>query len=210
VLAMCQPLCQCVKQKMRDSQSHMDIGYIRLQKSGPSREEQEAALLAAGVVLDTMASLYVEPMPKRGRTAGYAERAEAIRALREGDRLVIHSAPRLGSTEAEIREAAAAVSAQGAVLWDCSTGAEIRHHPDAGRLIEWAKAGALQAAQERLAKARRGITRRAVTPLKLTGKRLARAHELWADLDISAASIAKEMGVSVRTLYRHLPQRRQT
>jgi DNA invertase Pin-like site-specific DNA recombinase len=210
VLAVCQPLCHYVKQKMRDSQSHMLIGYIRLQKSGPSREEQEAALAAAGVVLDLDASLYVEPMPKRGRTATYDQRAEAIRALRDGDRLVIHSAPRLGSTEAEIREAAAAVSAQGAVLWDCAAGLEVRHHPDAGRLVVWARAGALLAAQERLAKARKGITRRAVTPLALTGKRLARAKELWADLDISAATIAKELGVSVRTLYRHLPKRRDT
>lgn len=210
MLALCHPLCHCVNRKMRDSQSHMDIGYIRLQKSGPSREEQEDALAAAGVVLDITASLYVEPMPKRGRQATYDQRAEAIMALREGDRLVIHSAPRLGATEAEICEAAAAVSAQGAVLWDCSAGLEVRHHPDAGRLIAWAAAGALLAAQERLAKARRGITRRGVTPLALTGKRLARAKELWADLDISAASIARELGVSVRTLYRHLPKRRDT
>lgn len=188
----------------------MDIGYIRLQKAGPARDEQEAALLAAGVVLDTGASLYVEPPPKRNRTAGYVERAEAIRALRDGDRLVIHSAPRLGSTEAEIRDAAAAVSAMGAVIWDCSAAAEIRHHPDAGRLIAWARAGALLAAQERLGKARQGIVKRGAPPKALTGKKLARAQELWADLDMSVAAIAKELRVSVRTLYRHLPQRRQT
>lgn len=208
MLALCQPLCHYVKHNLRDSQSHMLIGYIRLQKSGPTREEQEAALLAAGVVLDLDSSLWLEPMPKRGRQATYGQRDEAIMALREGDRLVIHSAPRLGSTEAEIRKAAADVSAKGAVVLDCSAGLEIRHHPDAGRLIAWAAAGALQAAQERLAKARKGITRRGVTPLALTGKRLARARELWADLDMSAATIARELGVSVRTLYRHLPKRR--
>lgn len=188
----------------------MKIGYIRLSKAGPGRADQEAALLAAGVALDLDASLYVEPMPKRGRTASYEQRAEAIRALREDDRLVIHSAPRLGSTEAEIREAAAAVSAQGAVLWDWSTGAEIRHHPDAGRLIEWAKAGALLAAQERLGKARQGIVKRGVPPKALTGAKLKRALALWADLDMSVASIARELNVSVRTLYRHLPKRRET
>lgn len=188
----------------------MDIGYIRISRSGPTREEQEAALAAAGVVLDIMASLYVEPMANRGRQATYEQRAEAIMALREGDRLVIHSAPRLGSTEAEIRDAAAAVSAQGAVLWDCSAGVEVRHHPDAGRLVEWARAGALLAAQERLAKARRGITRRGVSPKALTGKRLARAQELWPDLTRSVASIAAEIGVAPRTLYRHMPKRRAT
>lgn len=186
----------------------MDIGYIRLSKAGPSREDQEAALAAAGVVLDIMASLYVEPMPKRGRQATYTERAEAIRALRAGDRLVIHSAPRLGSTEAEIRDAAAAVSAQGAVLWDCSAGVEVRHHPDAGRLIAWAQAGALLAAKERLGKARASITQRK-PPLKaLRGAKLAKARELWPDTSRSVASIAEELGVSPRTLYRHMPPRR--
>lgn len=181
-----------------------------MSKSGPSREEQEAVLLAAGVVLDLDHSLWLEPMPKRGRQATYEQRNEAIMGLRTGDRLVIHSAPRLGSTEAEIRQAAADVSAKGAVIWDCSAGLEVRHHPDAGRLIAWAAAGALLAAQERLAKARKGITRRGVTPKKLTGAKLARAREAWGDLDRSAASIAKELNVSVRTLYRHLPKRRDT
>jgi DNA invertase Pin-like site-specific DNA recombinase len=188
----------------------MKIGYIRLSKAGPTREEQEVALAAAGVVLDIMASLYVEPAPKRGRTATYEQRAEAIRALREGDRLVIHSAPRLGSTEAEIREAAAAVSAQGAVVWDCSASLEIRHHPDAGRLVAWARDGAALAAKERLGKARAGITNRKPPPKVLRGTKLTRARELWADLGRSVASIAKELDVSARTLYRHMPPRRAT
>lgn len=178
-----------------------------MQKSGPTREEQDVALVAAGVALDLTASLYVEPAPKRGRSASYDQRDEAIRALRPGDRLVIHSAPRLGSTEAEIREAAAAVSAQGAVIWDCSAGVEVRHHPDAGRLIEWARDGAALAARERLGKARQGIVKRGVPPKALTGKKLARAKELWPDLSISVATIAKELGVSKRTLYRHMPKR---
>lgn len=188
----------------------VQIGYIRLQKSGPSREEQQTALAAAGVVLDVSASLYVDQPPTRGRTATYDQRAEAIMALREGDQLVIHSAPRLGSTEAQIREAAAAVSAQGAVIWDCTAGLEVRHHPDAGRLIAWAKAGALLAAQERLGKARSAIVKRGIPPKALTPAKLARAKELWPDLGISVATIARELGVSVRTLYRHLPKRRET
>lgn len=188
----------------------MDIGYIRLSKAGPSREEQEAALAAAGVVLDIVASLYVEPAPKRGRQATYDQRAEAIRALRAGDRLVIHSAPRLGSTEAEIRDAAAAVSAQGAVVWDCSVSQEIRHHPDAGRLIAWARAGALLAAKERLGKARAGIKQRKPPPRALRDAKLTQAQALWSDTGRSVASIAKELGVSSRTLYRHLPPRRVT
>jgi DNA invertase Pin-like site-specific DNA recombinase len=188
----------------------MDIGYIRLSKAGPSREEQEAALASAGVDLAMDAALYVEQPPKRNRTATYDQRDEAIKALRPGERLVIHSAPRLGSTEAEIRDAAAAVSAQGAVVWDCSASLEIRHHPDAGRLIAWAQAGALLAAKERLGKARAGIRQRKPPPKALTGAKLARAREAWGDLGRSVASIADELGVSSRTLYRHLPPRRVT
>jgi AcrR family transcriptional regulator len=39
---------------------------------------------------------------------------------------------------------------------------------------------------------------------------MTKVEELWDDLGISAASIAKELNVSVRTLYRHLPRRRDT
>ncbi|MCL5459963.1 helix-turn-helix domain-containing protein, partial [Loigolactobacillus coryniformis] len=82
--------------------------------------------------------------------------------------------------------------------------------PDAGRLIEWAKAGALLAAQERLGKARQGIVKRGIPPKALTPAKLTRAKALWADLDMSVETIARELNVSVRTLYRHLPKRRDT
>lgn len=188
----------------------MDYGYIRLSRAGPTREEQEAALLAAGVALDLGRSLFLDPVPKRGRTASYEQRDIAIRALRPGDRLVIHSPPRLGSTEADLRDAAAAVAAQGAALYDCAAGAEVRHHPDAGRLIVWARDGAALAAKERLSRARQGITKRGAPPKALTPAKLKRARELWADLDRSVDSIAKQLGVSPRTLYRHLHKRGST
>lgn len=105
-----------------------------------------------------------------------------------------------------MRDAAAAVSAQGAVVWDCSVSQEIRHHPDAGRLIAWAQAGALLAAKERLGKARQGIKTRKPPPKKLVGARLAKAREAWPDTARSVASIADELGVSSRTLYRAVEQ----
>jgi plasmid stability protein len=82
----------------------MDVAYIRATKSGPREAEQRAAAVAAGVDPANPDAWYVEPAPKRGRPATFEERALAIRALRDGDRLVIHSAPRLGATEAEIRD----------------------------------------------------------------------------------------------------------
>ncbi len=100
------------------------------------------------------------------------------------------------------------MSAQGAVVWDCSVSQEIRHHPDAGRLIAWARDGAALAAKERLGKARAGIRQRKPPPRALRGAKLAQAQALWADTSRSVASIAKELDVSARTLYRHMPPRR--
>ena len=185
----------------------MDVGYLRETKSGPPEPEQRAACVAAGVDPANPDAWYVEPKPKRNRPASFEERGVAIRQLRPGDRLVIHSAPRLGATEAEIRNAAAAVSAHGAVIFDCSTQAVIRFHPDAGALLAWAKAGAEQAARERLGKARQGI-KRYTPPKALSPAMRKRALELWPDLDTPVSAIAREIGCSVRTLYRHMPRRK--
>jgi len=189
----------------------MQVGYIRLSRSGPSRDEQEAALIAAGVVLDVGSSLYVDQPSRRGRQATFDQRDEAIRALRVGDRLVFHSAPRLGQTDAEIRAAAVAVSGQGAALYDCAEGVEVQHHSDAGRLLAWAQAGAAKAAAERMGKARQGITRRGVPPKALAGDAIAAAKAAWEarhTTGASAVKIAAEFAVSVRTLYREAAARK--
>lgn len=180
---------------------------MRLSLAGPTEDEQREALAAAGVDRAMRDAWYVEPMPmpKRGRQAASEELALAIRALREGDRLVIHSAPRLGQTEAAIREAAAAVSAAGAVIYDCAAGAEVRHHPDAGRLLAWAAEGAALAAKERLGKARASKRVHAGPPKALTPAQIKRAAQLRRD-GLSMAKIAAGLDVSVRTLYRHMPK----
>lgn len=151
------------------------------------------------------------PLPKRGRQATFDERDLAIQALREGDRLVIHSAPRLGATEAEIREAAQAVSVRGAVIFDCTAGVEVRFHPDAGRLLQWAKAAAVLAAAERRGKARAGITRRGAPPKALDGPKLTQARKMWEERPgngMSVAKIAAPLGVSPRTVHREAKARK--
>ncbi len=185
----------------------MMIGYIRLSRSGPTREEQEEALAGAGVDLDRDHSLYVDPMPKPNKVATYEQRLEAIRALREGDLLVIHSAPRLGSIEAEILQAAADIAAKGAAIHDCAANAEVRYHPDAAKMMAWAKAGAALAAQERLAKSRKSIRKQYIPPAALPPAKMKRAKALWADRTRTVKSIAAELEVSARTLYRHMPKR---
>jgi hypothetical protein len=186
----------------------MKIGYLRPSKSGPSILEQKTALEAAGVKVSNPDAVYEEPEAKPRRQATFDQRLDGRVALRAKDVLVIHSAPRLGATEAEIRAAAVAVSAKGAVIYDCATASEIRFHPDAGKLLAWAQEGAELAAKERLAKSRQAITKRGAPPKALRGTKLTRAKALWADLDRSVKSIAKELDVAPRTLYRHLPKRR--
>jgi DNA invertase Pin-like site-specific DNA recombinase len=184
----------------------MDIAFLNLTRAGPTEAEQRAACVAAGVDPATRDAWYVQPAPKRNRVAGGDELVLAIRALREGDRLVIHSAPRLGQTEAAIRAAAAAVSAAGAVIYDCAAGAEVRHHPDAGKLLAWAAEGAALAAKERLGKARTKISKRGAPPKVLTPATIKQAGEMRAAGN-SWAKVAKALRVSVRTLYRHVPMK---
>lgn len=184
----------------------MKIAYINRSRGGPPEEEQRAVCVAAGVDPAYPGAWYVEPPAKRNRAATFTERDLAIRALRKGWLLVIHSAPRLGSTEAEIRAAAAAVAANAGAIFDCSAAAEVRHHPDAGKLLAWAAAGAKLAAQERAGKALAKITKRGAPPKALTPSAIKKAGVLRAAGN-SWATVAKELGVSVRTLYRHVPMK---
>lgn len=184
----------------------MDVAYINRSRGGPPEDDQRAACVAAGVDPADPDAWYVEPPAKRNRPATFVERGFAIQALHPGDRLVVHSAPRLGATEAEIRAAAAAVATQGASIYDCEAGAEVRFHPDAGLLLAWAAAGAKLAAAERAGTARKAITLRGSPPRALVGDKLAEAKRLWPDTDLSIAAIAKAIGVSDRTLYRAMKQ----
>ena len=184
----------------------MDLAYINRSRGGPAEDDQRAACAAAGVDPANLDAWYVEPPAKRNRAATFVERDLAIRALHPGDRLVVHSAPRLGATEAEIRAAAAAVAAQDASIYDCEAGAEVRFHPDAGRLLAWAAAGAKLAAAERAGTARRAITKRGAPPKALVGEKLTEVRRLWPDTALSIAAIAEAAGVSERTIYRAMAQ----
>jgi len=184
----------------------VDVAYINRSRGGPPEDDQRAACVAAGVDPADPDAWYVEPPAKRNRPATFVERGFAIQALHPGDRLVVHSAPRLGATEAEIRAAAAAVAVQGASIYDCEAGAEVRFHPDAGKLLAWAAAGAVLAAKERAGTARRAIINRGAPPKALVGDKLAEVRRLWPDTELSIEAIGKAVEVSARTLYRAIKQ----
>ncbi len=189
----------------------MRLGYIRIDRAGPSRQEQEAALRAAGMEdFSALGPVYVDEAPKRRPKPGVdplPARTDALRALREGDELAIHSPARLGSSRGEVLAALEAVGRAGAAIYDCASGAAFPVHPDAAAAIAFAAEAESQGQRERAARARRGKTRHAGPPPALTGKRLIQAGEAWADPAKSAEQVAKEVDASVSTLYRRFGNR---
>jgi len=189
----------------------MRLGYIRIDKAGPTREQQEAALRAAGVDdFTAMGPVYVDEAPSRRAKPGAdvtPARTDALRALREGDELAIHSPARLGSTRADVLLALQAIGEAGASIYDCASGQVVTVHPDAAKAIGFAAEAESQGQKERAAKARRGVTRHAGPPAALKGAALARAGDAWANPELSAEQVAEQVKASVSTLYRRFGNR---
>lgn len=186
----------------------MRLGYIRISKAGPSRIEQEAALIAAGVAdFSEHGPVYMDVEKKRRLKSGDDQtpaRTDAIRALRTGDDLAVHSPARLGATRANVLEALEGIGRAGAAVYDCASGEVITIHPDAAKAIGFAERAESQGQRERAAQARRGITRRAGPPPALEGKKLVLVRAAWVNPETTARMVADEFCVSVRTLYRRL------
>jgi hypothetical protein len=143
------------------------------------------------------------------RPSDLTARATAIGHLEPGGELVVAALPVLAVSTADFLDCLAMVSARGAVLVDASDPAGYRWGPEAeaaaaravsvfealGRQHGTAKA---RAAAERV-RAELGV-RKGRQPL-LSGGRRAVARNLWLTSPLSAASIAKQFGVSLRTMY---------
>jgi len=180
----------------------MRVGYIRIDKAGPSEADQAAALALAGV---EEGFTYVDRPGKRRAKPGEdvtPQRAEAIRALRDGDELAIHSAARLGTTRGDVLRALGAVGRAGAVVHDCHAGEVITPHPAALCAIAFAERAESQGQQERAARARRGITKRTGPAKALNSRQQKDAKALWQNPEMSARQVAEAAKCSVRTLYR--------
>jgi DNA invertase Pin-like site-specific DNA recombinase len=189
----------------------MKLGYKRIDRAGPSEADQDAALRAAGVIdFSPDGPVYADVAPKRRPKPGgdpTPARTDLLRALREGDEVVIHSPARLGSTRADVLLVLAAVSKARAAIYDCASGTRITVHPDAAAAIAFAAEAESQGQRERAARARRGKTRHAGPAPALSGKRLAEAEAAWADPAKSAEQVAEQVRASVSTLYRRFGNR---
>ncbi|RSC24779.1 hypothetical protein EGT36_28555 [Agrobacterium sp. FDAARGOS_525] len=114
----------------------MKIGYIRLAKAAPTKEEQEEALRASG--LPEECRIFVEQIATRRRTEYVdptPQRTEMISGLKEGDMVYVASASRLGTGVTDIEETLRAINEKGAAVFDAATNEVVRWHPDAGAAI---------------------------------------------------------------------------
>lgn len=189
----------------------MKLGYIRISKTGPSLDEQKSILSTAGVdVSESSEALFIDNQSTHRRQHHLPKRLEAINNLSQGDFLVVSSGARLGSSIGDILDALDDVDRRRAAVLDAETGTVIEWHPDAMKVIKYARRAESEIRKEIAQKMR--STRVALgtlggPPEKLTNETLSQAQKLWSDKSLTASQVAERVGVSVRTLYRRLGER---
>lgn len=187
----------------------MRIGYMRVGKLCPPEEEQEALLRRAGLTdFSPYGEVYKDEMPER-KKAGEGKvrlrrREAALRALREGDELVVSHEGVLGVDIDDIMFGLAEMAERGAVLHVASGGRTIRFHPAAAEGLDAVNAGRKQQRAWSMAHARLSSTRHhrggGDGPNK---KKLAEMEAAWRDPKKTGSQVAAEFGYSLATFHRY-------
>ncbi|WP_374636053.1 recombinase family protein [Paracoccus sp. (in: a-proteobacteria)] len=184
----------------------MRIGYARVSSQDQTPDLQLDALRAAGCK-----RIFVETAS--GAQRDRPELGAALDYLRAGDTLVIWKLDRLARSVKQLIETVEGLEARGIGLRsltetiDTTTaGGKLVFHIF-GALAEFERAiiGERTRAGLEAAKAR---GRRGGRPPKLTSQDLAAAKAMLADASFTVADVARRLGVSPATLYRHLPAAR--
>lgn len=181
----------------------MLIGYCRVSTRDQDTELQRAALKKAGCkrVFEETAS---------GATANRPALAAALDHLREGDALVVWRLDRLARSLKQLIDTVEHIEEQGANL--VSLNEKLDTSTPSGRLV-FHVFGALAEFERGLIRERtragldaaRAQGRRGGRPNKFTDKHRKRAEALLAAGTFSVPEVAREIGVSPATLYRHMP-----
>lgn len=157
--------------------------------------------------------MYVDALrtkkPKEGEDP-LPERTRAVRALREGDVLVVANAGRLGLTRADVLTTLAEVARHRASVFDAAEGREFACSPEIVDAVEFADLAAKKLAAERTEKARKAIKMFGSKPGPYVKPRLEDLEILramWVNPDVRMADIVTAAGVKERTLYRMLGPR---
>jgi DNA invertase Pin-like site-specific DNA recombinase len=180
------------------------IGYARVSTSGQLLDRQTRALTDAGC-------LRVFADTQSGRTADRPELAACLDYLRAGDTLVVPSLDRLSRSlqdligiVAELRHRGVGFCSLHEALDTTTPGGRLVFHVFAA-LAEFIRELIVEGTREGLDAARaRG--QRLGRPPALTPEQIGHARDLLTRPGNSVASIARLLGVSRSTIYKHVPE----
>ncbi len=180
------------------------IGYARVSTGSQRLDRQLHALTEAGC-------LRVFADKQSGRTADRPELGQALDYLRAGDVLVVPSLDRLGRSLQDLITIVAVLRGRGIgfrslheALDTTTPGGRLVFHVFAA-LAEFVRELIVEGTREGLAAARaRG--QRLGRPPAMTPEQILHARALLAQPDATVASIARLLGVSRSTVYKHIPE----
>ncbi|WP_374604661.1 recombinase family protein [Niveibacterium sp.] len=178
----------------------MRIGYARVSTADQTLALQLDALRAAGCE-----RIYQETAS--GKQTDRPELAQALKALRQGDSLVVWRLDRLGRSLAHLIQTVAAIEALGASFESITE--KIDTHSATGRLVfhvfsalaEFERNLISERTREGLQAARRRGTKGGRKPV-LDAIAVAQVRSLMADRSTSPAAIAQRFKISKSTLYK--------
>ena len=192
----------------------MKIGYVRVDKTGPSPLEQQKALKAGGFEdFGDDGPVYVDGLrtkrPKPGDDP-LPQRTEAIRVLRPGDVLVVANAGRLGVSREDILGVLGQIGKAQAGVLAVAEGTVFRPAPEVAEAASFAAAAHATQMAERAARARRGrkeFGSKVGPARKLKKADIEALRPMWNNPEVRLDLVEAAAGVKSRTLYRALGPR---
>jgi len=180
------------------------IGYARVSTSGQNLDRQTCALTEAGCI-----RIFADKLS--GKTADRPELAACLDYLRAGDTLVVPSLDRLSRSLQDLITIVAGMRRRGVgfrslheALDTTTSGGRLVFHVFAA-LAEFIRELIVEGTREGLDAARaRG--QRFGRPPAMTGEQIRQARDLLTLPGNSISSIARLLGVSRSTIYKHLPE----
>lgn len=178
----------------------MRIGYARVSTDDQILDLQLDALTAHGVEI-----IYREQAS--GKSTARPELENCLKALRDGDTLVVWRLDRLGRNLADLVQTVNALEARGVGFTSLTE--SIDTHSPTGKLVFHLFASLAEFERNLIRertlaglKAARARGRNGGRPKKLTEKEIAMVRALMANRENSVGDIAKQFGVDRSTVYR--------
>lgn len=187
----------------------MLIGYMRVSKADGSQtiDLQRDALLAAGVAAER---LYEDQAS--GRRDDRPELAACLKALREGDLLILWKLDRLGRDLRHLINTVHDLTARGVGLKVLTgQGAAIDTATPSGKLVFGIFAALAEYERELISErtvaglaSARARGRKGGRPFKMTAAKLRLAMAAMGHQETKVGDLCRELGVTRQTLYRHV------